>query len=132
MDRKKEIETIRQFNRYYTNLLGVLDKNFLGSSFSLAEIRRLYFIQITPESSLKKIAEHFHLNKGYLSRTVKKLEQEGYILRTKFETDGRSAELSLTEAGLKTICQPNDASDHSIPDMIAHLTDRRFKIWYST
>ena len=42
MDRKKEIETIRQFNRYYTNLLGVLDKNFLGSSFSLAEIRILY------------------------------------------------------------------------------------------
>lgn len=58
MDRKKEIETIRQFNRYYTNLLGVLDKNFLGSSFSLAEIRILYFIQITPESSLKKMTEN--------------------------------------------------------------------------
>lgn len=37
----QKIKSIRAFNRYYTNILGLVNKNILDYNFSLAEARVL-------------------------------------------------------------------------------------------
>lgn len=39
---KQEIAALREFNRFYTGRLGVLNEGLLDSPFSLAEVRVMY------------------------------------------------------------------------------------------
>ena len=39
---KDEIAQIRLFNRYYTSVIGLLDKHYLNSDFSLTETRIMF------------------------------------------------------------------------------------------
>ena len=49
------IDDIREFNRFYTNIIGLLEQHFLESAFSLTEGRVLYEICSTEECSAKQI-----------------------------------------------------------------------------
>ena len=51
------IDKIRAFNRFYTNIIGLLDQHFLDSPFSLTEGRVLYEICNTENCSAKKIRD---------------------------------------------------------------------------
>lgn len=53
---EKQINIIRKFNRYYTNILGLLDQHLLKSSLSLAEVRLLYEVEHNPGCTSKMIA----------------------------------------------------------------------------
>ena len=41
---QQRISAVRRFNRFYTRQIGVLRKTYLGSPYSLAEMRVLYEI----------------------------------------------------------------------------------------
>jgi DNA-binding MarR family transcriptional regulator len=70
MKRDQElIDRIRSFNRFYTNIIGLLDQHFLDSPFSLTEGRVLYEICNTEDCSAKKIRENIVIDEGYLSES---------------------------------------------------------------
>ncbi len=56
-------------------------------------------IQKNPGVSQEDIADFFKLNKGTVAKGVKKLLDEGYILRKQNEKDKRAYELYLTDKG---------------------------------
>lgn len=120
---KDKISYIRKFNRFYTNYLGVLDKGFLHSEFSLSEIRVLYQIANSENCMLKNLADTFVMDKGYLSRIVKKLEKSELIKKTQSKIDGRAQCLELSEKGKETLSKLNADSDEQIYKMISHLSD---------
>lgn len=45
--KKNKVSIIRSFNRYYTNILGLLDQHILESDLSLSEVRVLHEIEKT-------------------------------------------------------------------------------------
>ena len=50
---RHQIESVREFNRFYTRLIGALNRGFLESPFSLAEVRvllELYYRKNTTAS----------------------------------------------------------------------------------
>lgn len=120
---RNKIGCIRKFNRFYTNYLGVLDKNFLKSDFSLSEVRILYQIANSDQCSLKALSETFVMDKGYLSRILKKLENMDLIAKSQSDTDGRSQCLRLTETGCETLSKLNASSDKQIFRQISHLAE---------
>lgn len=118
---KNDIQYIRHFNRYYTNILGLLDKSFLGSEYALSEIRILYYIWENGSCLLTDLAGAFVMDKGYLSREVKKLESRGLVCRRPSNADSRSYELSLTDKGLEEIRRLDEKSSQSVAEITKHL-----------
>src|SRR5690349_21368604 len=88
-----EIDTVaavRRFNRFYTRAIGVLDRGYLGSPYTLAENRVLWEIANAPGITPSAIVAALGLDAGYLSRMLSRLEKDGLVERRRSESDGRS------------------------------------------
>jgi DNA-binding MarR family transcriptional regulator len=124
MKREQElIDRIRSFNRFYTNIIGLLDQHFLDSPFSLTEGRVLYEICITEECSAKKIREKIVIDEGYLSRILDSFAKRGLIKKTPSPADGRLRIILPTEKGKREFASLNDNSNRSISHLIEKLSN---------
>ncbi|MGD0031710.1 bifunctional helix-turn-helix transcriptional regulator/GNAT family N-acetyltransferase [Paenibacillus illinoisensis] len=118
------IPIIRQFNRYYTKVLGLLDKHLLDSEFSLSEVRVLYEIGQSEECKASMLIEQLGLDPGYLSRMLKRFEKMGLTYRVQSKEDGRSSLLYLSELGEEKLSHLNELSDEQIHNMIVDLPEQ--------
>jgi len=117
------IEKIRAFNRYYTNVIGLLDQHYLASPFSLTEGRVLYEIAHIENCSAKKIREKISIDEGYLSRIIDKFIQKGLVTKNPAPEDRRLHIISLTEKGQQAFSGLNEHSDILISQMIEKLSE---------
>jgi DNA-binding MarR family transcriptional regulator len=123
MERNQElIDQIRSFNRFYTNIIGLLDQHFLDSPFSLTEGRVLYEICNLEDCSAKKIRENIVIDEGYLSRILDAFVQRSLIRKRRSAEDGRSWILSPTEKGRREFAILNENSNRLIARMIEKLS----------
>ena len=106
------IARIRNFNRFYTNIIGLLDQHFLDSPFSLTEGRVLYEICSTEECSAKKIRQNIVIDEGYLSRILDNFAKRGLIRKTRSSKDGRLRIIIPTEKGKREFSNINTNSNH--------------------
>lgn len=120
---KDKIRIIRSFNRYYTNILGLLDRNILESDLSLSEVRVLHEIEKAKQCTSKMLAESLCIDAGYLSRILKKFYKIGLLTKEKSLEDGRSQYLYLTSLGKEKMNDLNKSSDEQIAQMIKPLGD---------
>lgn len=118
------IARIRSFNRFYTNIIGLLDQHFLNSPFSLTEGRALYEICSTEECSAKKIRESIVIDEGYLSRILDNFVKRGLIKKTRSPADGRLWIIVPTEKGKREFANLNDSSNRLIAQMIEKLSEQ--------
>jgi len=116
------IDQIRSFNRFYTNIIGLLDQHFLDSSFSLIEGRVLYEICNTEECSAKKIRQNIIIDEGYLSRIVDSFSKRGFIRKTRSATDGRLRIIVPTQKGKTEFANLNASSNRLISQLIEKLS----------
>lgn len=121
---EKSIQQIRSFNRYYTKVLGLLEKNLLKSNYSLLEARIIYEINSNKKLTSSKLKNILNLDKGYLSRTLKKIHKKGLINKVISEQDKRQAYLEPTPFGIKEFKILNDDSDSQINVLTNDLTKK--------
>ena len=114
------IDRIRDFNRFYTNIIGLLDKHFLDTPFSLTEGRVLYEISHTEECTAKTIRSKIDIDEGYLSRIIDKFIHNGLVKKTPASRDRRLHIILLTDKGRREFAKLNDNSNK----MIAHLIEK--------
>ena len=117
------INKIRSFNRFYTNIIGLLEQHFLDSSFSLTEGRVLYEIYNTEDCSAKKIRESIVIDEGYLSRILHTFAKRGLIKKSPSSKDGRLRIIIPTEKGKREFANLNDNSNKLISGMIEKLSE---------
>jgi DNA-binding MarR family transcriptional regulator len=117
------VDRIRSFNRFYTNIIGLLDQHFLDSPFSLTEGRVLYEICNTEECSAKTIRESIIIDEGYLSRILDSFSKCGLIKKTPSAKDGRLRIIIPTEKGKREFAKLNDNSNLLISQMIEKLSE---------
>lgn len=125
--KQEHVNSIRAFNRYYTKLLGVLNKYYLGSEFGLPEVRIIQDVYLHPDRSSKDISSELNMDKGLLSRLLKQLEQKGYICRKGTEKDNRMGLINLTEKGCEIYYHLNAAANQSVEDTFTHLSDNQLQ-----
>ena len=117
------IDQIRSFNRFYTDIIGLLDQHFLNSPFSLTEGRVLYEICNTQDCSAKKIRENIVIDEGYLSRILDNFVKRGLIRKTPSSTDRRLRIIVPTAKGKREFSHLSDNSNTLISQMVEKLSE---------
>lgn len=98
-EKKAAIDQIREFNRFYTVLLGFLNRNYLDSGYSVTETRILFELKQNGQMSANQIIELLHLDKGYISRLIRNFEQKDMVTRQTNTDDRRALMIQLTPKG---------------------------------
>lgn len=93
------IEAARDFNRFYTNLLGVLNKAYLDTPFTLTDARVLFEIGSHDGIGAAALAADLHLDPAYLSRILKRFKAEGLVETEADQSDRRSQTIRVTSKG---------------------------------
>ena len=124
MDRNRAgaVTSIRQFNRFYTALIGLLDRDFLRSPYTLLEVRILYEIEHDEGANARRLRGVLGVDEGYLSRTIDSLRRRGLVSRRKSAADGRVYHLSLSASGRREIARLDKASAAVIDGIISTLS----------
>lgn len=114
---------IREFNRFYTVLLGFLNRNYLDSGYSVTETRILFELRQNGQMSANQLIELLHLDKSYISRLIRSFEQKGLLTRLVSEKDRRSLLIRLTPKGQAEADRLIDVTNRKIEALIQPLSD---------
>ncbi len=122
---KSIINNIRAFNRYYTNLIGVLDQGYLETQYTLTEARILFEISQKGKIDTSGIIDALLIDKSYLSRVLKKFEKNNLITKSKSGKDARASQILLTEKGLAELRMLNILANKKLEGLLKdlHSTD---------
>ena len=119
---ERRVAAVRRFNRFYTSRIGVL--HYLGSDFSLAEVRILYELAHRPTPpTAAELGKDLSLDAGYLSRLLRGFERRGLIARTRSHSDGRRSHLALTAAGRAAFAPLGTRSHDEMAALLSPLSD---------
>lgn len=118
----KPISAIREFNRFYTARIGLLQKRHLGSQYSLTEARLLYEIATHPLTTSSALRFTLKLDAGYISRLLGSLASRKLLRQVTSKTDGREKHLKLTALGRKVVTEIDRQSDKQIRGMLEGLS----------
>lgn len=99
MDTSALVDRVREFNRFYTNRIGLLTRTYLGRPFTVTEARVLHDIGAAGELTATALARDLGLDPAYLSRMLKKFRSDGLVGTRPDPADGRSQILALTPKG---------------------------------
>lgn len=121
------ISRFREFNRYYTQVIGLTNNHILDSKYSLSEVRVMYEIYHNPAITARQIKEVIQIDEGYLSRLIKKLVDQDLIIKNKSKADNRASSLTLSKRGVKTFLELNERSSNTISDLVNHLEENEQK-----
>jgi DNA-binding MarR family transcriptional regulator/GNAT superfamily N-acetyltransferase len=119
----RQIESIRSFNRFYTQRIGVLDEGLLDSPFSLTEVRVLYELAHHRGITATDLTQSLGLDKGYLSRILKRFRSKGWLTRSNAGDDARRHLLALTPAGRRAFAPLERRSRRQVRAMLAPLDE---------
>jgi len=123
---------MRRFNRFYTNILGVLDKHILGTGYSFAEARVIIEIGIQGESIANNLVDTLTIDRSYMSRIVSKLTREGLLMKVNSAADSRVSLIRLTEKGQELYGELNERSDQQIVKLMQGLDEEEIREVYAS
>jgi DNA-binding MarR family transcriptional regulator len=120
--KKELVNTLRDFNRFYTTVLGVVNNHILESDYSLTEARIIYEVNKQEGITARAIKEKLQIDEGYMSRMVAKLVKQGIMRKKQSKEDKRIFALALTGKGLQIAADINRQSDEQVKTLVKHLS----------
>ncbi|HEX8051831.1 MAG TPA: helix-turn-helix domain-containing GNAT family N-acetyltransferase [Thermoleophilaceae bacterium] len=95
----EHVAAVRGFNRFYTNVAGLLREGLLGTDLTLTEARVVFDLAQREQTEVAALRAALALDAGYLSRVIGRLESRGLLERERSAQDGRRQVLTLTARG---------------------------------
>jgi len=119
----ERIGKIRSFNRFYTNLLGLLDRTLLKSDYSLTEVRILFELNRLSTTTASELVKLLNLDPAYLSRILSGFEEKNLIDKQRSNEDMRKQLLSLTSKGQQVISELQEKANEQIKTLLSNVKD---------
>lgn len=119
----QRIASVRRFNRFYTQKIGVLDEGVVDTPFSLIEARVLYELTHRDRSTAAELARDLSIDPGYLSRILRGFRRQGLVQRADAVHDRRRRHLSLTAAGRAAFAPLDAGARREIGSLLRALPD---------
>ena len=117
-------DTVRRFNRSWTQRVGALDESFLGLDLPLGSARLLYEIGVEP-GTVQRLRERLGLDSGYLSRLLRRLSDRGLVEVTADAADRRRRVVRLSPDGEQAWRELDRRSDAVAAGLLEPLTPRQ-------
>jgi DNA-binding MarR family transcriptional regulator/GNAT superfamily N-acetyltransferase len=117
------VAAVRGFNRFYTNVIGLLRGKYLDTPYSLTEARLLFELAQRDTSEVTDLRRMVDIDPGYLSRILARFESDGVIARQRSAADGRRQVIQLTGSGRDAVAGLDARSAEQIRDLLAGLCD---------
>lgn len=117
-----EAAAVRDFNRFYTQVVGALDEGLLNTAYSLTEARVVFELAQHGPTDAADLRRTLSLDPGYLSRILTRFATDDLISRTQSTTDARRQVVELTEAGRAAYELLNSRSQTAIEEMLSVLS----------
>jgi len=124
----KSIEAFRSFNRFYTSVIGLLDKHILNSNYTLAEVRIMYELYHGKDLMASDLVNKLSIDKGYLSRVLLHFEKRKFLNRVRSAGDTRVVFLNLSPEGKKEFELLNKASNEQIKSILKEIPEKDLEV----
>jgi DNA-binding MarR family transcriptional regulator/ribosomal protein S18 acetylase RimI-like enzyme len=110
---------VRAFNRFYTNVIGLVHGMYLDMPYSLTEARLLYEMARRDVTRVADLRRALDIDAGYLSRVLGRFEADGLVTRQRSAADARRQDVALTSAGLAAAAELDARSDSQVGELLA-------------
>jgi DNA-binding MarR family transcriptional regulator/GNAT superfamily N-acetyltransferase len=117
----RRIQEVRQFNRAYTRLIGLLHEGLLDTPFSLTQARVLFELGHRDLPAASDLSKELQLDAGYLSRILRGFERSGLVAKAESRVDGRQNLLSLTAQGRRVFAELDARSRKEVEILLSRL-----------
>jgi len=121
---QRHINEVRAFNRFYTVFIGVLNRSYLNTRYSLPESRVLHATYSKPGLTPSEIIGMLNIDKSYLSRILINLEKRKLLTRKQAAGDKRAVNLYLTALGNREFEKIDTAANQLVKKLMASLDDK--------
>jgi DNA-binding MarR family transcriptional regulator/predicted GNAT family acetyltransferase len=117
-------DTLRRFNRTYTQRIGALDESFLGTGRPLGPSRLLFEVGAAG-ATVRGLRDRLGLDSGYLSRLLRSLEADGLVEVRPDPDDARRRRVTLTRRGRIAWRRLDDRSEELARTLVEPLSPRQ-------
>jgi DNA-binding MarR family transcriptional regulator/RimJ/RimL family protein N-acetyltransferase len=118
------VAEVRAFNRFYTNVIGVLRGSHLDSPYSLTEVRVLYELAHGGPMEVATLRRVLDVDAGYLSRILARFDRDELTVRERSASDGRRQVIRLTGAGEAAFAELDARQTEQTAGLLVGLADR--------
>jgi DNA-binding MarR family transcriptional regulator/GNAT superfamily N-acetyltransferase len=113
------VREIREFNRFYTNLIGALDySRHLHTPYTLTEARVLYELAHARQVDAADLRAELSLDAGHLSRMLARFEDQGLVTRGPSAQDARRQRIELTAHGREAADLLEERAQEAVGSML--------------
>jgi len=116
-----QIQKIKQFNRFYLNVIGLYTQYTDGSPYSASEAMILFEINRRVNCTAAELSEFFNFDKGYVSRIINKFCEQDLILRISSKEDKRKKYLHMTKNGELVLKDLSNKASDNVRRMIKEI-----------
>jgi DNA-binding MarR family transcriptional regulator/GNAT superfamily N-acetyltransferase len=116
-----DVAAVREFNRFYTGVLGLLREGLLDTPYSLTEARIIFELARQDEAEVVEVRRWLDLDAGYLSRLLARFEADGLVRRSRSPGDGRRQVIRLTQVGRALFGRLDALSNEQIRGLLAPI-----------
>jgi DNA-binding MarR family transcriptional regulator/GNAT superfamily N-acetyltransferase len=109
-----EVAAVRAFNRFYTNIIGLMHGMYLDMPYTLTEARLLFEMGRREVTAVTDLRQSLDIDPGYLSRVLSRFEAGGLITRARADGDARRQEIRLTPGGRAAAAELDERSASQI------------------
>jgi len=118
----QHVAAVREFSRFYTNVLGLLREGLLDTPYSLTEARVIFELARWDQAEVTGLRRSLDIDAGYLSRMLARFEADGLITRQRSPSDGRQQVITLTGPGRTAFLMLDGRSAGQVSALLSRLS----------